>query len=402
MAAEPVRILAEVEREAERMVADRRHFHANPELSFAEHKTAAYIADRLRSLDGVEDVREGVGRTGVTAEIRGGAGDGPRVALRADMDALPLPETTGLDFASGNDGVHHACGHDGHMAILLGATAVLARERASLRGSVRLLFQPAEEGFGGAREMIKDGALDGVDQVYGLHLWNYGETGRVLVRDGPLMAASDKFDIEVRGKGGHGAVPQGTHDAIVAAAHLVTQLHTVVSRNVAPVDSAVLTVGQVNGGHNYNIIADRVRITGTVRTLRRDTRATIIQRMRELCAGVGQSFALEVELDYQEGYPVTENTSPPHMQRVRDAASLVVGAEAVVETSPTMGAEDFSYFLLKQPHGAFFFVGSSPVPLDGKAEVVPHHKSNFTFDERALPIGASVFVHLVRGILKQP
>ena len=214
------------------MVADRRHFHRHPELSFKEFETAKYIAARLRDIDGVEDVKEGVGRTGVTAVLKGGAGPGRCVALRADMDALPITETTGLEYASANEGVHHACGHDGHMAILLGTVRVLAAKRAQLKGSVKFMFQPAEEGFGGAREMIKDGVLEGVDEVYGLHLWTYGAVGEVMAKDGPLMAASDMFEIEVVGTGGHGAVPQGTHDAIVAASHLVTQLHTIVSRNV--------------------------------------------------------------------------------------------------------------------------------------------------------------------------
>lgn len=392
-----ISVLPEVEAVNELMVRDRRHFHRHPELSFKEFETAAYVVAELKKIEHVEDIRPGVGRTGVTAVIRGGA-PGACVALRADMDALPIAETTGLAFASENADVMHACGHDGHMAILLGAARVLAAGREALRGSVKLLFQPAEEGYGGAREMIKDDALEGVDEVYGLHLWSYAPPGQVLVKDGPLMAASDAFDITVEGSGGHGAVPEGTKDAIVAAANLVMQLHTVVSRNVSPVDSAVVTVGQLNAGYNYNIISDRAHVRGTVRTLLPATRDTVIRRMEEVCRGVAASFDLAVRLDYQPGYPATVNDSAECVQRVRDAAAATVGAGGTVSTLPTMAAEDFSYFLQKRP-GCFFFVGCSPVDLDSGEDVVPHHKSVFTIDERCLAIGASTFVRLVRSRL---
>jgi len=297
----------------EKFIIDiRREFHANPELSFQEHNTAKRVASLLRSFEGVSNVVEGVGRTGVVALIEGGAGDGPCIALRADMDALPIQETGDCPFISKNDGVMHACGHDGHMASLLGAARVLGATRASLRGCVKLIFQPAEEGYGGAREMIKDGVLEGggqlgprVDEIYGAHLWSYEPLGMVGARKGAMMAGSDKFCISVKGKGGHGAAPQSTVDSIVVASTLVSALQTVVSRSIDPLEPAVLTCGTIKGGFGYNIIADDVTIGGTTRCFTSGVQTIIKDRMKCLCDGVGAAFGANIELAYTHGYPPT-------------------------------------------------------------------------------------------------
>lgn len=250
-------ILPEIEALKDEIVTNRRYFHMYPELSFQEVKTALKVVEHLRSY-GITEIFEGVGRTGVVALIRGGK-PGPCVGLRADMDALPVKEAADVPYASKNVGVMHACGHDGHMAGLLAAAKVLQAEKEKLSGVVKLVFQPAEEGKAGAREMINDGVLEGekcgpkVDVIYGLHLWSYAPLGDVQCQGGPVMAASDRFEISVHGKGGHGAAPQGTVDAVVEAAALVTALQTVVSRNKDPLESGVLTIGTINGGFSENV-----------------------------------------------------------------------------------------------------------------------------------------------------
>lgn len=288
------------------MVSVRRELHAHPELSFAEHATASRIAALLRETPGVSHVVEGVGRTGVTAMIFGGAGAGSSILLRADMDALPLQETGDLPFKSKNAGVMHACGHDGHCAALLGATRVFAAERAKMAGSIKLCFQPAEEGFGGARYMLADGVLEAcadaggegptprVDEVYGAHLWTYAALGTVGARAGAMMAGSDRFEVTVTGRGGHGAAPQSTVDAIVVASHVVTALQTVVSRSVDPLEPAVVSCCQVHGGSGYNIISDSVKIGGTARHFSVKTQAVIESRMVS-CHPPGSSLARRTE-----------------------------------------------------------------------------------------------------------
>jgi amidohydrolase len=443
-------IPASVRSQTSYMVALRRHFHADPELSFDEHRTAARVAQELRELPELE-VWDGVGRTGVVALLRGGAGPGPCVAFRADMDALPLQETGDLPFKSQNAGVMHCCGHDGHMASLLGAVRVLYAERQTLRGTIKFVFQPAEEGFGGARYMIADGVLEEgkqgprVDWIFGARellapshhqcivsapsqhcrctggkspcsaarvcpaqgcvrltrlffpadLWSYAKLGEVGVREGPMMAGSDKFACCVKGKGGHGAAPQSTVDSIIVASHLVTALQTVVSRSIDPLQPAVLTVGQMNGGSGYNIICDSVQLTGTTRCFTPETQQVIKERMATLCDGVGRAFGAEIELEYTHGYPPTINNSKEGIAYVRAAAAEVVGEGNLNSSVQTCGAEDFSYFLQQRP-GAFFFVGAA---LPG--ELRPHHKSVFDFDEAALDVSAAVFVGLADLLLRK-
>ena len=385
-----INIKKEIQKISEHIYSYRRDFHQYPELSFQEYRTAETISKHLESF-GIEH-RKGVGKTGVVGEIV--FGDGPTIALRADMDALPIQEVGDLKYKSKNEGVMHACGHDGHMAILLGAANALSKNQKLKKGKVRFIFQPAEEGAGGARYMIKDGCLDQVDEIYGLHLWNYQPVGEIGVKNGPIMAAADMFDIIIKGKGGHGATPQGTVDAIVVASNLITMLQTIVSRNTNPLDNTVVTIGEINGGQNFNVIADEVRLTGTTRAYTENNRNMIKKRMQDIIDGVSKSFGAEIVLKYKEGYPPTVNHEDP-TKLVLEASSMVVGKGAGYPYL-SMGGEDFSYYLQKVP-GCFFFVGSAP----DKNNILstPHHCSHFDIDERSLLIGASVYVNLIDNIL---
>ena len=381
-----IKIRQEIKNIKDEIYAIRRHFHRYPELSFKEFNTAETIAEHLDKF-GIAH-KKGVGKTGIVGEIN--FGPGPIIALRADMDALPIQEENNLDYKSLNDGVMHACGHDGHMAILLGVANALSKNSKLKKGTVRFIFQPAEEGLGGAKYMIEDGCLDKVDEIYGLHLWNYQLYGEVGIKDGPVMASADLFDIEVSGKGGHGATPQGTVDAIVVASNLVTMLQTIVSRNTNPLESTVLSIGKIKGGHNFNIISDKVHMSGTTRAYTEENRKMIKQRMKEVIEGVSKSFGADIKLNYKDGYPPTVNHSS-QVEKVLEAASSVV-ASGAKNPYLSMGGEDFSYYLQNKP-GCFFFVGSAP----NKNEILstPHHCSHFNIDERALLVGASVYLNLI-------
>ena len=368
----------------------RRDFHQYPELAFKEFRTADVIIEELRSMG--LDPKEKVGKTGVTADLK--CGNGPVIALRADMDALPIKETSGLEFSSKNTGVSHACGHDGHMAMLLGAARALSDNREIYNGTIRFIFQPAEEGEGGARYMIEDGCLDGVDEIYGIHLWNYQKLGEVGVKDGPVLAAADMFDIKVKGIGGHGAAPQGTVDAVVVSSHLIQALQTIVSRNTNPLESTVITVGKINGGHNFNIIADEVSLSGTARSYTEENRLLIKQRMKNIIDGIAKTYNAEITLDYKDGYPPTINHVDP-TKKVLKAANRIVGQKAGMPYL-SMGGEDFAYYLQKIP-GCFFFVGSAP--NGNELFETPHHCSHFNMDEEALLIGSSIYLNLVDDIM---
>ena len=383
-----IKIREEIKNIKDEIYTIRRHFHRYPELSFKEFNTAETISQHLNNL-GISH-KKGVGKTGIVGEIN--FGPGPTIALRADMDALPIQEENNLDYKSLNDGVMHACGHDGHMAILLGAANALSKNSKLKKGTVRFIFQPAEEGLGGAKYMIEDGCLDKVDEIYGLHLWNYQLYGEVGIKDGPVMASADLFDIEVSGKGGHGATPQGTIDAIVVASNLVTMLQTIVSRNTNPLESTVLSIGKIKGGHNFNIISDKVHMSGTTRAYTEENRTMIKQRMKEIIEGVSKSFGADIKLNYKDGYPPTVNHSS-QVEKVLEAASSVV-ASGAKNPYLSMGGEDFSYYLQNKP-GCFFFVGSAP--NENEILSTPHHCSHFNIDERALLIGASVYVNLIEN-----
>ena len=368
----------------------RRDFHKYPELSFKEHRTADIISKELKSM-GLEP-KINIGKTGLMADLK--FGDGKKIGLRADMDALPIQETNGLKFKSKNDGVMHACGHDGHMAMLLGVAKAITDGNKKYNGTIRFIFQPAEEGKGGARYMIEDGCLNGLDEIYGLHLWNYQPLGDVGVKKGSVMAAADMFDIKIKGIGGHGAAPQGTVDTIIVASHLIQALQTIVSRNTNPLDSTVLTIGKISGGHNFNIIADEVTLSGTTRAYTEKNRNLIKTRMKEIIKGISNTFNADILLNYEDGYPPTINHKEP-TEKVLDASRKVVGEKAG-HLYLSMGGEDFAYYLQKIP-GCFFFVGSAP----NKTNLfeTPHHCSHFNMDERALLVGPSIFLNLIDDIM---
>ena len=383
-------IRSEIKDIEKNIIGWRRDFHQYPELGFDEHRTSKIIGEALKEMGLAPQMN--VGKTGVTADLT--FGEGSTIALRADMDALPMQETSGLDFSSKHDGVMHACGHDGHMAMLLGAAKVLTQNGDSFNGTVRFIFQPAEEGAGGARYMIEDGCLDGVDEIYGIHVWNYQPVGEVGITDGPVLAAADMFEINIKGIGGHGAAPQGTVDAVVVSSHLVQALQTIVSRNTNPLESTVVTIGTINGGHNFNIIADEVTLSGTARAYTEENRNLIKTRMAEIIDGVAKTFGAEISFDYEDGYPPTINHTDP-VNKVLKAAERVVGEKAGLPYL-SMGGEDFSYYLQKIP-GCFFFVGSAP--NDQELFETPHHCSHFTMDERALLVGPSIYLNLVDDLL---
>lgn len=384
----------------EQVVADRRSFHSHPELGYNEQMTARKIAARLRELG--YEVTEGVGRTGVVGLLRGaeGGGGGERRALlyRADMDALPIQEENEVEYRSKNDGVMHACGHDAHMAIALGVARRMIAERDSLRGDLKFAFQPAEEGGNGAVAMIDDGVLDDppVTAAVGLHVWNNLDSGKVGVYTGPLMAAVDEFEIVVQGRGGHGAMPQQTVDAIVAASHVVVALQTVISRNVSPLDSAVVTIGKLMAGTAFNVIADAATMRGTVRTFNKQTYERIpemVERViRGVCEGLGASYRLEYK---RQTLPLVNTGQMSDL--VADCAAAVLGSDAVVrdETVRTMGGEDMSYFLERVP-GCYFFLGTRNRErrLDH-----PHHSPRFDIDESALPAGVEIMTRVIRRYL---
>ena len=385
-----ININKEIQKISDDIYTYRRDFHQNPELSFQEYRTAETISKYLDSF-GITH-KTNIGGTGIVGEID--FGSGPTIALRADMDALPIQEIGDLEYKSKNEGVMHACGHDGHMAILLGTANVLSKNKKIKKGKIRFIFQPAEEGGGGARYMIEDGCLEGVDEIYGLHLWNYQPLGEIGVKEGPIMAAADMFDIIVKGKGGHGATPQGTIDAIVVASHLVTALQTIVSRDTNPLENTVVTIGEISGGENFNVIADQVKLSGTTRAYTEKNRIMIKNRMKDIIDGVSKAFGSEIVLNYKEGYPPTINHKIP-TKYILDSASQVVGKGAGFPYL-SMGGEDFSYYLQNIP-GCFFFIGSAPDEKDTLS--TPDHCSHFNIDERALLVGASVYINLIKNIL---
>jgi amidohydrolase len=365
----------------QRLITVRRELHAQPELSQQEHQTAEYITASLNRLP-VDKLRGGVGGTGVVADV-GGKLPGRAVLVRADMDGLPLTEAADVSFRSQRSGVMHACGHDVHMAIALELAASLSVNRNRLPGLVRFAFQPAEETAGGANPMIDDGVLEGIDRVIGLHVWAGLPTGQVSVRDAAVMASADMFTLTVRGKGGHGAVPDATVDAVVIAAQIVTALQTLASRETSPRAPVVVTLGSIHGGSAANIIAGEVVIQGTLRTFDAGLRGQLLRRIAELAHGVAQAMRGSCEFRHESGAPPVIN-DPAIAALVAEAARGVLGEQAVVPFEPLMVGEDFSYFLEQRP-GCFFLLGGAP---DGGPVV--HHTAEFRIDERCLPIGLRV------------
>ncbi|MHB1127125.1 MAG: M20 metallopeptidase family protein [Bacillota bacterium] len=369
----------------QQIIAWRRQIHRYPELGFAETETASLVTGVLTSL-GIT-VRKDIGRTGVVGLLEGGS-PGPVIALRADMDALPIQEETGLDFASLNPGVMHACGHDAHVSIILGAALLLHERRSSLAGTVKLIFQPCEENPpGGALAMIQGGVLEEpvVDAILGMHVYPYLPAGAIGWKEGPIMAAADMFVLEVHGKGGHGASPHQTVDAVMVAAEVIQSLQTIVSRRVDPLEPSVISVGTINGGYKNNIIADKVVMTGTVRTLDPDLRLRMPEEIKRVIDGIGAAHGATCSLEYQWGFPPLVNNSIM-ADLIREAGNEVVGTGKTLPVPrPSMGGEDFAYFAQKVP-GAYFYLGV------GKKDQVMHpwHNARFDLDESALPVGAAV------------
>lgn len=366
----------------------RRDIHAHPEILFETHRTSGLVAEKLRAF-GVDEVVEGIGRTGVVGVIRGReTGSGRVVGLRADMDALPMPEMTGLGYASRTPGAMHACGHDGHTAMLLGAAQYLAETR-NFDGTAVVIFQPAEEGGGGGREMVEDGLMErfGIQQVFGMHNLPGLPVGDFAFRPGPLMAASDTFTIVVTGRGGHGAMPHRTVDPVLAAVQIVTALQQVVSRNVDPLKPAVVSVTGLRTSSNAsNVIPEEVELIGTARTLDGETQDLIEQRMAEVVAGIAAAHGATARFEYERGYPVTANAAA-EAAFVAEVAAEVVGAERVdAAAPPMMGAEDFSFMLNARP-GAFVFIGNG--------DSAGLHHSRYDFNDEAIPVGCSYWVRLV-------
>ena len=379
----------------QQLVADRRHFHRNPELGFKEHDTAAYVADRLSKL-GIEH-QTGVAGTGVVALVKG-TREGRVVLLRADMDALPLTEETGAEYASERPGAMHACGHDGHTAILLAVAEVLNQRRDDLHGVVKLVFQPAEEGPGGAKPMIEAGVMEHphVDACFGLHLSNNHPVGEIVTQGGPVQASADEFELTIQGVGGHGASPHQTVDPIAIGAAVVTELQRIVSREVDPLESAVVTVGSFHAGTKHNIIARQAELKGTIRALSPQTRELLHKRIREIATSVAEAGRATCDVRLNALYPVTVNDEKM-ASFARGVAQSIVAPEKVISARPIMGAEDMSFFLNAAP-GCFCFLGSANRERNLHH---PHHSSLFDFDEACLPIGVELLSQLAITYLRE-
>jgi len=372
------------------IVAWRHDLHRHPELLYEVHRTAATVAGLLRDF-GVDAVETGIGRTGVVGVIKGAKGDGRVIGLRADMDALPILETTGRDYASTEPGKMHACGHDGHTAMLLGAARYLAETR-NFAGTAVVIFQPAEEGGGGGRAMVEDGLMErfGIDEVYGLHNMPGLEIGRFAIRPGPIMAATDEFSIEITGHGGHAAKPHVTIDPIVIGAQLVAALQMIVSRSVDPIESVVVSVTRFNAGHAHNIIPGSARLGGTVRTLKAELRDFAEERIMRIASGIALATGATIAVDYDRNYPVTVNHAAQTDFAAMVAGEVAGAANVDTDVPPMMGGEDFSYMLEKRP-GAFIFLGNG--------DTAGLHNSDYDFNDEAIPVGSSYLARLVERAL---
>ncbi|MEK4556217.1 M20 family metallopeptidase [Jeotgalicoccus sp. FSL K6-3177] len=367
----------------EEIISIRRHLHKHPELSFEEVETPKYIAEFHEQLG--HEVKTGVGGNGVLAYLKGDH-EGPTVALRADFDALPIHEETNLEFQSVNDGVMHACGHDGHTATLLGVAKALNKHKDELHGTVVFIHQHAEElPPGGAKPMIEDGALHGVDVIFGTHLQAQMPLYEINYRTDELQASSDSFEVTIFGKGGHGAMPQDTKDSILIASQLVDNFQQIVSRRVNPLQSAVLSVCSFEAIGPYNVIANTAKIKGTVRTLNEETRELMEQEMQRVIEGTCHLSGADFEFKYDRGYPVLINHKE-ETEFVMEVAETVPEVQEIKETEPIMGGEDYSYYL-QEVKGTYFFTGAQP---EGTKNPYPHHHPKFDIDEKSLVIAAKI------------
>ncbi len=362
-----------------RVTAWRRHLHAHPELTLHETETSKFVQAKLTEL-GIA-FQANIGGHGVVATLTRGSSN-RAVGLRADMDALPITETTGLDYASTNQGVMHACGHDGHTASLLGA-AVLLRDDPGWTGTIHLVFQPAEEGGGGAKSMIADGLFSRfpMERIFGYHNWPGLEAGTVMVHDGPSMAAGARIYITVHGHAGHAAMPHLTRDPMVAAAHLIIALQSIVARNVDPLESAVVTIGTIKGGTAANQISDNVTMTGTMRALKPAVRDLVDGQIKQICAGIAQTYGARVEVEVRHGVNVTVNS--PAEADLAIAAARAAGIPTTRDLAPTMGGEDFSWFLAERP-GAYAWIGNGPTAPGREL-----HNPGYNYNDDILPVAAT-------------
>ncbi|MBX3597466.1 MAG: amidohydrolase [Rhizobiaceae bacterium] len=370
----------------------RHHLHRNPELMFDVFETADFVATKLTEF-GCDEVVRGLGRTGVVGIIKGAKGEGETIGLRADMDALPITEATGKPYMSTNTGKMHACGHDGHTAMLLGAAKYLAQTR-NFAGRIALIFQPAEEGGGGGNEMIKDGLMDrfGISQVYGMHNMPGLPVGQFAIRPGPIMAATAEFTIHIHGRGGHAAMPHMGIDPIVIGSQLVTALQTIASRTTNPLESVVVSVTKFHGGDAYNVIPETVELAGTVRTLKEDVAKRTEERLHQICEGLALANNAKIELDFDPNYPVTVN-HPEQTVFSGNIAAEIAGEQGVIRNiQPLMGGEDFSYMLRARP-GAFIFLGNG--------DSANLHHPAYDFNDEAIPYGISYWVRLAEAALER-
>jgi amidohydrolase len=376
--------LADAEAMSEELTAIRRDLHTHPELGFQEVRTASIVAEKLNALG--YEVQAGVGKTGVVGLLQGGQPGDRTVLLRFDMDALPIQEENDVPYRSQTPGVMHACGHDAHVAVGIGVATLLARHRDTLPGTIKLMFQPAEEGLGGALAMIADGLLEGPkpDVALGLHVSSNHDLGSAAVVSGAMMAASDAFKVIVQGRGGHGAHPDQTVDAVLVASHMVVALQTIVARNLNPDETGVVTVGAFHAGNAGNVIADSAELRGTIRSFSPEVRELLHRRVREICEGVAATFGATADVQLRIGVDATVNAVKPTAV-MHEAASAVFGAEKINTTYRTTGGEDFSAVLARVP-GNFFFLGARSDERTGN----PHHNPHFDIDERCLPKGVAI------------
>jgi amidohydrolase len=371
------------------LVEIRRTIHMHPELGFEEIETSKLISEWLERF-GLQ-VKRGMAKTGVIGILKGKR-PGRTVAIRADMDALPIEESDRVPYASKIKGKMHACGHDAHVAILLGVAKFFSSVPDQVKGNIKWIFQPAEEGGGGGRVMVEEGALEDpkVDAVFGAHVFPFLSIGKIGIYEREGLAAADRFTVKIKGKGGHAATPHVTKDPILAVGHLITQIHSIVSRNINPLESGVVTIGRVSGGTAFNIIPDEVELLGTVRSLSSEVREELKSRIEQIAQGIARSFAMDYKFDFEYGYPTLVN-DPEMSKLVASACSEGVGSKNVETLRPSMGAEDFAYYLEKVP-GAYFRLGCRN---EAKGIIHPYHSNLFDIDEEVLPLGVEMFVRIV-------
>ncbi len=386
-------LIKDIENFHDEMTIWRRDIHQHPELAFEETRTSDFVAEKLKEF-GIETHR-GMAKTGVVGTIKNG--EGPSIGLRADLDALPLDEKNTFEYASANLGKMHACGHDGHTTMLLGAAKYLAKSK-NFQGTVHFIFQPAEEGGGGGDIMVKEGLFEKfhVDSVYGMHNWVGLEAGHFGVGVGPIMAAADTFDLIINGKGGHAAMPHQCIDPIIVASQVLTALQSISSRNTHPVDSLVISVTQIHAGDAYNIIPDTVKMHGTVRTFLPETRDEIPSKMLKVSEGVCNAMGASCELNYIHGYPATVNSITETDISAKAAIDLVGEDKVVRNPTPSMASEDFSYMLQARP-GCYVWLGIGTVEDKNRFSL---HSSNYDFNDHVLPIGAAYWATLVENELQ--